>query len=175
MADTTKIVSKIHIKGTIQEVWREITKTGEIQKSMFNMQLHTDGLAPGAQIRMRTKNGKYTGVVGEVLEFDPPNRYVHTFRFTNFDDPYCTVSYDLREANGGVDFTLTSEKVPVGTKTEKQMRQGGDWIVKTLKSVVETGKPGMGVRMLYVLFKLMEPMSPKSTLTSNWPLEKSVT
>ena len=77
-----KAVFKVHIKGTIDEVWHEITKTDELQVAMFNTRMHTNGLEPGGKIHMRSGNGKYTGVVGEVLEFDPPNRFVHTFKFT---------------------------------------------------------------------------------------------
>ena len=84
MPDHEKAIFRVFIKGSIQDVWREITKEGELQPCMFNMRLETDGLKPGGQIRMRSPSGKYTGVVGEVLEFKPPYRYVHTFRFTQF-------------------------------------------------------------------------------------------
>lgn len=174
MSKTMEIVSKVFIKGSIQDVWREITKTDEQQACMFNMRLHTEGLAPGAQVRMRTANGKYTGVVGEVLEFDPPHRYSHTFKFTNYDDPPCTVTYELEEVEGGVNFTLRSTNVPLGTKTEKQMRGGGDFIVSTLKAVVETGRAPIGKRILFGVFKLMEPFSPASTRTENWPFSRRV-
>ncbi len=170
MPETERAVYKVFIRGTIDAVWHEITKTGEAQKCMFNMQLHTAGLKPGAPIRMRTRNGKYTGVVGEVLEFAPPHRYSHTFRFTNYDDPPCKVTYDLKEVTGGVEFTLTIDDMPKGTKTAKQMTQGGTMIVNALKAIVEHGRPPFGTRMLYVLFRVMEPLSPKRTRSENWPL-----
>ncbi len=170
MTETRKIVAKIFIEGSIDDVWHEITKTDELQGAMFNMRLHTDGLRLGGHIRMRTPDGKYTGVVGEILEFDPPHRYGHTFKFTNYNDPPCKVFYDLKEVAGGVEFTLTAEDVPVGTKTAKQMTSGADFIVKTLKAIVETGKPPLGTRMLYAMFRLMGPFSPKSTLSEHWPL-----
>ncbi len=169
MADMERLVSKIVIQASIEEVWREITKTDEVQGAMFNMQLHTDGLKPGGKVRMRSKNGKWTGVVGEVLEFDPPHRYAHTFKFTQYDDPPCKVIYELREVPEGVEFTLISEDLLPGTKTAKQMKQGSDMIVKTLKAIVETGKPPFGIRMLYVMFKMMEPFTPKKSLSTNWP------
>ena len=162
---------RVTIRSTIDDVWREITKTDEPQGAFFNMQLHTNGLQPGGQIRMRTKGGKYTGVVGEILEFDPPHRYSHTFRFTQYEDSPCTVTYELREVEGGVEFTLIADDIPTGTKTAKEMKRGGQMIVNTLKSIVETGRPSSGTRMLFVLFKIMEPFSPKKTLTENWPLD----
>ena len=148
----------------------EITKTDEPQECMFNMFLHTSGLRVGAPIRMRTKSRRYTGVVGDVLEWDPPRRYAHTFRFTNYDDPPCKVIYELKPVEGGLEFTLILEDIPSGTKTAKQMVQGGKMIVNTLKSVVETGRPSFGTRMLYRMFALLEWTSPKSTRTEKWPL-----
>lgn len=169
MAKTDKAVFSVHIKGTIDAVWREITKTDEVQGCMFNMCLDTTGLKPGAKIFMRTADGKYTGVVGEVLEFDPPHRYSHTFKFTQYDDPPCKVIYDLREKDGGVDFTLTIDDMPVGTKTAKDMTGGGKMIVNTLKSIVETGRPAFGIRMLYLMFKVMGPlMTPKRCRSEHW-------
>lgn len=171
MAEKQRAVFKVFIKGSVQDVWREITKTDEVQKCMFNMRLHTPGLKVGGPMQMRTKSGKYTGAVGEVIEFDPPRRYAHTFRFTNLEDPPCKVIYDLKEVAGGVEFTLTLDDMTAGTKSAKQMTQGGTMIVNTLKRVVETGRPSFGVRMLYIMFAAMEPFTPKKLKVENWPLK----
>ena len=174
MSSGEKAVFKVFIKGSIDRVWHEITKTDELQKCMFNMRLETDGLKPGGQMRMRSPSGKYTGVVGEVLEFEPPHRYVHTFRFTQFDDPLCTVIHELKEVAGGVEYTLTHENMVPGTKTAKQMNQGGTMICNTLKAVVEQGRPSFGVRLLHVLFKVLEPLTPARSCSENWPLDRKV-
>jgi uncharacterized protein YndB with AHSA1/START domain len=170
MPETEKSIFKVFIRGSIDAVWREITKTDEVQKCMFGMRLHTPGLKPGALIRMRSPNGKITAIVGEVLEFDPPHRYSHTFRFTNFDDPPCRVTYELKEVTGGVEFTLTQEGMTPGTKTTKQMNQGAPLIVKTLKSVVETGRVPFGMRLLCFIFKITAPLAKKQQRSENWPL-----
>jgi uncharacterized protein YndB with AHSA1/START domain len=172
MTDPTRAVFEIVIRGSIEAVWREITKTDEPQGAIFGMQLHTTGLAPGAALQMRTANGKYTGMVGEVLEFDPPRRFVHTHKFTQYDDPLVKVIYDLKPEGDSVRFTLTVEGLTPGTKTSKQMVMGGPMIAKTLKAIVETGRPTLGTRLLYGVFGLLEPFSPKSTLASNWPLRQ---
>jgi uncharacterized protein YndB with AHSA1/START domain len=171
MSEPTKAVFEIVIRGSIEAVWREITKTDEPQGAIFGMQLHTTGLKPGAAMQMRTANGKYTGMVGEVLEFDPPRRFAHTHKFTQYDDPVCKVIYDLKQEGDHVRFTLTVEGLTPGTKTSKQMVMGGPMITRTLKAIVETGRPTLGTRLLYAMFKLFEPFSPKSTLASNWPLQ----
>ena len=80
------------------------------------------------------------------------------------------VIYDLEEKDGGVQFTLTIENLPDGTKTAKQMTKGGTLIVNTLKSVIETGKPSFGTRMLFGLFKVLAPLNPKRCRSENWPV-----
>jgi uncharacterized protein YndB with AHSA1/START domain len=168
-----RAVFKVLIKGPIEAVWREITKTDGVQKAMFNMRLHTPGLRPGSPFQMRSEDGKVVGIVGEVLEFDPPRRYVTTFRFTRFDDPPCKITYELKEVAGGTEFVMTLDDLPPGTTTSKQMVQGGPLITKTLKSLVETGKLPFGTRVLYGIFALMAPLAPKKTRVENWPMSKS--
>ena len=167
----TRAKFQILIRGSIQDVWHEITRTDRPIPAFFNTQMHTLGLAPGARLAMRTKDAKWTGVVGEVLAIEPPRHFAHTFKFTNFDDPECRVLYDLEEVEGGTQFTMTITDLPVGTKTAKQMVQGGTMIVNTLKSCIETGKPSFGTRMLFGLFKVMAPFSPKQSKSEYWPLE----
>jgi uncharacterized protein YndB with AHSA1/START domain len=165
MPETERAVFKIFIRGSIDAVWREITKTDELQGCFFNMWMDTTGLRPGAP--------KYTGAVGEVLEFDPPRRFSHTFQFTQFDDPPTKVTYELKPVEGGVEFTMILDDLPKGTKTAKQtkqMSQGGTMIINTLKSIVETGRPSLGTRMLYRLIGVLEPLSPRRTRSENFPL-----
>lgn len=171
MSDPTRAVFEVVIRGSIEAVWREITKTDEPQGAIFNMQLHTPGLAVGAPMQMRTANGKYVGMVGEVLEYDPPRRLVHTHKFTQHDDPVARVIYDLKQEGDSVRFTLTVEGLTPGTKTSKQMVLGGPMICNTLKAIVETGRPTFGTRLLYAMFKLFEPFSPKRIRAEHWPLE----
>ncbi len=170
MTQTPKNMFRVTIDAPIDRVWAELTRTDRVLPFFFNCRCDTTGLEKGAPIRMRTANGKYTNVVGEVLEFDPPHRYSHTFRFTSLDDPWCKVTYVLKEVDGGTEFTLINEDVPAGTKTEKYMTQGGDFITANLKSLVETGKPTMGGRFALFMMGLMAPFAPKSSRSENWPL-----
>ncbi len=163
-------VFKIFIRGPIEKVWHEITKTDEAQGCFYNAWLNTTGLRVGAPVQMRTKSGRFALVVGEVTEFDPPHRYAHTFRFTTEDDPPCLVVYDLKSVTNGTEFTLTVENVPVGTKTDKAMTSGGTTIVTLLKAIVETGKPPLGTRIQYALMGAMEGVLPKQARSENWPL-----
>lgn len=173
MSDT-QFVAQVVIEAPIETVWEAITRRGEVLPHFFGNVMHTPALEPGAPIQMRSPNGKYAGVVGEITVCDPPHKFAHTFRFTNFDDPPCEVVYELKEVDGGTEFTLISDKVPTGTKTAKQMAQGGQFITDVLKSVVETGQPSLSKRMILGLIKLTAPLAPAKCRAENWPLEVPV-
>ena len=163
-------VFRIVIAADIQRVWRELTKTDEAQGAVFNAWLHTTGLAPGGRMQMRTGSGKHVLVIGEVLELDPPHRFVHSHRFTQYDDPVCHVAYDLKPVAGGVEVTLRIHNMPAGTRTAKSMQQGGDAILKALKAIAETGRPPLATRLMYAAFGLLEFVLPKRTRSEHWPL-----
>lgn len=167
-------VFKVFINADIQRVWRELTKTGEAQGAVFNAWLHTNlpgGPAPGAHLQMRTGSGKHTLVDGEVLSFEPPHRFVHTHRFTQFDDPVCQVSYELKPVGAGVEVTLRVTGMPAGSRTAKSMASGGHSIVNALKTICETGRPTWSTRLLYRVFDWMEFVLPARTRSEHWPLK----
>ena len=170
MAETGKAVFRVVIDGSIDAVWRELTKQGEAQAAVFNCWLHAQALAPGHKMQMRTGSGKYVMVVGTITDLTPPTRFAHTFRFTQYDDPECEVIYELKQLAAGVECTLTVDRMPVGTRTEKDMAGGGTMIVDTLKAVVETGKPPLKIRLMYWMFEAMEFVLSKKSGVKNWPL-----
>lgn len=161
---------RITIRAPIHKVWAELTRTDSVLPFFFNGVCRSPGLGVDAPIRMQSKDGKFTSVVGEVVEFEPPYRYAHTFKFTNLDDPPCIVRYVLKETNGGTEFTLINENVPAGTKTEKYMTSGGEFITKNLKALIETGKPSVSGRLLLFMIGLSAPFTPKRCRSENWPL-----
>ena len=172
MSETKKIY-KVIINAPIETVWATLVKTDDLLPFFFGAVCRTPlDLEVGAPFAMQTPNGKYASVVGSVLEFTPPYRYSHSFKFTTFDDPPCTVTYELKEVPEGTEFSLITTNVPPGTKTEQQMKQGGNFIVNVLKSVVETGRPSMGYRLLLGVISMAAPFTPKKCKTKNWSFEK---
>jgi len=163
-------VFRIVINADIERVWRELTKTDEAQGAMFNAWLHATALNPGGRMQMRTGSGKHVLVVGEVLEFDPPHRFVHSHRFTQHDDPVCQVAYELKPVADGVEVTLRVSGLPPGTPTAKSMQRGGNMILQSLKAIAETGRPPPATRVMHAAFSLLEFVLPKRTRSENWPL-----
>lgn len=163
-------IFRIYIAADIQRVWRELTKTGEAQGAVFNAWLHTSGLVKGAPIQMRTGTGRHVLVVGEVLACEPPHHYAHTHRFTQHDDPMCEVHYELKPVGPGVEVTLRIVGLTAGTATAKSMGSGGTMILKSLKSIAETGRSPLGTRLMYWAFDHMEWVLPARTRSEHWPL-----
>jgi uncharacterized protein YndB with AHSA1/START domain len=165
---------RVLIRAPIHKVWAELTRTDSVLPFFFNSVCKTPGLEVGAPIRMVSKDGKYAGVVGDVVEFEPPYRYAHTFRFTSLDDPVCTVRYVLKEVEGGTEFTLINEGVPAGTKSEKYMTSGGRFITNNLKALVETGKPTLGGRFALWMMGLTSAFTPKQCRAELWPFDRDI-
>jgi uncharacterized protein YndB with AHSA1/START domain len=172
VADGKQAIFRIVIDGSPEAIFQELTRTDGLVPAIFNSRMVTTGLKPGGRMQMRTPSGEHTMVDGEVVEYDPPRRFVHLHRFTQFDDPVCRVTYELKPVTGGVEVTLTVDDMPLGTKTEREMRRGGDFILRNLKAIVETGRPPLGTRLMYSAFDALEFVLPKRTRTIHWPLDR---
>lgn len=168
-------VFRVMIRAPIHTVWAELTRENTVLPFFFNSVCKTpDGLKQGAPVRMVSKNGKFAAVVGDVVEFEPPYRYAHTFKFTSLDDPACLVRYELKEVDDGTEFTLISERVPAGTKSEKYMQSGGGFITQNFKACVETGRPTAGGRFALFMMGLTAFMTPASCRIENWPFDRKI-
>lgn len=172
--ETRRDCFRVTIRAPIHKVWAELTRCDSVLPFFFNSRCKTPGLKPGAPIRMCSKDGKYAAVVGEVLEFDPPHRYAHTFKFTNLDDPVCTIRYELKEVAEGTEFTLINENVPVGSKSEKYMTSGAHFITQNFKAIVETGKPTTMGRLQLFMMGLFAPFTPEKCRSEHWPFDRKI-
>ena len=77
----------------------------------------------------------------------------------------------MQEVDGGTEFSLVTEHIVAGSKSEKSMAAGSKFIVENFKAYVETGKVTFGARMMNALYGLMTPMTPKALRAENWPLD----
>ena len=167
-----KQVYRVWIDAPIERVWSELVNTAAPRPFFWNSSWDTREMAPGNGYRMVSNGGKTVAVVGQIIEMDPPHRLVHSFQLTALADPPSLVTYTLREKNGGTEFSLTTERVLAGSKSEKSMDRGSRFIVDNFKAFVETGKVTLGARVTLALYALMAPMTPKSMSADKWPLDK---
>jgi len=166
-----KSISRTFINAPIDTVWSTLVATNKPMPFFFGAICQTkDGLKPGSKMRMAHPNGKIAMVVGEVITFEPPHRYAHTFQMTNLDDAPCVVTYELREKDGGTEFDLIITDAIAGTKLHKEMLGAQKFISSNLKAMAETGKPALTGQIVGMLGPLFALIAKKKQRIENWPL-----
>jgi len=168
-----KQVYRVVIDAPIETVWAELVDTARARPFFWNGTWDSPALEPGNPYRVTSNKGKAVAVIGRILEMDPPHRLVTSFRLTALPDPPSRVTYVLRESEGKTEFSLITEQVLAGSKSEKSMADGSRFIVENFKSYVETGKVTFRARLMLGLFALMAPFTPKTMHADNWPLDKA--
>lgn len=161
-------VHVVDINAPIAEVWGEITKLKHAQKPMFNTVLESD-FKPGSRMLYRSEDGKRVFILGEVREFLPPHRFVHTFRFTNLAEGPTLVEWDLAEKGGVTRVTVTHSRFVDQAKTADSVRTSWVDILRDIKAVVESGDVPLGTRIKLRLMSMFMFMAPKETLRENIP------
>lgn len=166
-------VYRVRINAPIDTVWSELIDMTSPRPFFWNGSWDTPEFAPGNPYRVASNQGKVVAVIGRILEMDPPHRLVTTFRLTTLPDPPSQVTYLLEEKDGGTEFSLITERVLAGSKSEKSMADGSRFIVENFKQYIETGKVTFGARMVLAMYSLMAPLTPKAMRAENWPLDKA--
>ncbi len=159
------------IDAPIETVWAALVKTDEALPFFFGGVCQTtNALAKGAKMRMSHPSGKVAMVVGEVLAFEPPHRYSHTFQMTHIDEPAATIVYELSEVEGGTQFDLVIENAVPGSKLEKEMVGAQEFISQNLKAFIENGRPAFSGRMVMLFSPLFPLIAKRVQRIENWPL-----
>ncbi len=167
MPQVPNAVFSIDINAPIQRVWDEINRPGACP-AMFGTYRHGE-MSPGLPHRYSNANGKYSFVLGEVIESAPPKRLIHTFRFTNYpEDEASLVTWDLSEIGpSSTRVQVTHTRFAGETKTYKSVSKGWPSILKGYKSMLETGSLPMGARVQFAMMNAMCFMLPKRMRTAN--------
>jgi uncharacterized protein YndB with AHSA1/START domain len=152
----TTQVYEVYIKASAQKVWNAITDPEWTQKYAYRSRQEVEPRAGGAFKAFATDEMRGFGmpeviIHGEVIEYDPPRKLVHTWH-TYFSDeliaePPTRITYELSEAGGFTRLTLIHELEGAPLHAEMVASQwtegaggGWNWILSDLKSFLETGK-----------------------------------
>jgi len=151
----------IEIEAPIQRVWDEVTRTEGLQRGMFNCSMEAE-MAPGGRVRYRNKRGTHCFVWGEVVECEPPTRWVLTFAFSGLGEAPTRVEWTLEETSPGVTrVTVLHSGFPSENKTYKSVSKVWPKILRRFKDVIERGEVSVGTRMMYGVMAAMSFMLPK--------------
>ncbi len=159
-------VVSIHIDVPVQRVWDEITKTGGVQKALYNTVLESD-LRPGSRLRYYSPDRKRVFIVGEVVEVDPPRKLAHTYWFTTWKSGGPTlVTWELEEEAGGCRVTVTHSGWTTEHQAPEKVAAGWREILGLLKGEIETGKLPLKTRALYRVMGWFMFALPRTTTTA---------
>ncbi|HEX6263180.1 MAG TPA: SRPBCC domain-containing protein [Actinomycetota bacterium] len=131
----------IEIDAPIDEVWAALTTADQIEQWFLGVRTETDW-RPGSPIVHR---GEYQGKpyedAGTILEFEPPNRLVHTHwspasGLPNVPENHEVVRWELGERDGGTVLTIKESNLPSEEAKETSERT---WrvVLENLKELLE--------------------------------------
>lgn len=142
-------VVQIHIDVPVERVWDEITRTGRVQRALYNTVLEAE-LVPGARLRYVSPDRKRVFIVGEVVEVEAPRRFSHTYRLTLWKSGGPTlVTWELEAAGSGTRVTVTHSRWTDAHEAPEKVVAGWTEILALLKSDLETGTIPLKTRVMY--------------------------
>jgi uncharacterized protein YndB with AHSA1/START domain len=159
-------VISIHIDVPVRKVWEEITKTGRVQRALYNTVLECR-LEKGSRLRYYSPDRKHVFILGEVVEVDPPRKFSHTYRFTTWKSgPPTLVTWELQDEGGGCRVTVTHSGWTAEHKAPEKVAAGWQEILGYLKQELETGALPLKARLMYRVMGWFMFMMPKTTRTA---------
>ena len=155
---TTTQVHRIYIRATAEKIWEAITTPEWTARYGYRGPAHYELTAGGRYEAESTKEMRGFGapdivVDGEVVECDPPNKLVQTWKM-HFSpellaEPYTTLTWEIHEEHPGMcALTVTHDVTGAPTHgaqvggSDAPLAQGGGgwpWILSDLKTLLETG------------------------------------
>jgi uncharacterized protein YndB with AHSA1/START domain len=137
-------VYQVFIKATPEAIWDAITKPEFTSKYFHGVTIETTPEERRSYQDSELKN------VGEVMEFDPPRRLVHSW--ISYYDPALAaedpsrVSWEIEPQEGGYSLlTVTHDQLEGAPQTAVNV-SGTGWmmVLSGLKTLLETGEPLAG-------------------------------
>ena len=141
---TDRITSSTRVDAPVEAVWKAITTPAEIKKWFFGVDTESEWTVGSQLIHRGEYQGKPYVDKGEILDFEPPRRLVHTHWSDASGQPdaaehYQTVAWDLADRDGGTELTITEENLP---SNEAATTSEAAWAValKSLKEQLERAR-----------------------------------
>jgi uncharacterized protein YndB with AHSA1/START domain len=135
------IRSNATIQAPIERVWRAITTPAEIKQWFFGVDTEADWRPGGRLIHRGEYQGKAYVDKGEILEFDPPRRLVHTHwsdvsGLPDAPEHYQQVAWDLVDRGDATELSITERNLPSAEAAETS-EQAWAGALKGLKDRLE--------------------------------------
>ena len=114
---TRESVSSVRIDAPIDEVWKAVTTPAQIKRWFFGVDTEAEWKVGGKLVHRGEYQGKPYVDRGEILEFVPPRRLVHSHWSDVSGKPdrpenHEIVSWDLARDGAGTKLTITELNLP---------------------------------------------------------------
>ena len=142
MTNTAEHVYVTYIAASQQKIWNAIVNP-EFTHKYWTYDNISDWKV-GSKWEHREKETGKLGIVGKVVEFDPPRRLVLTWADPKeAADPAANsrVTFQLEPMDEMVKLTVTHDQLLPGSGMERGITEGWPRVLSSLKSFLETGKP----------------------------------
>lgn len=135
-------VYTVFIRASRERVWDAITKPEFTHKYFFGSEPRSTW-KPGARLEWNEHGTGRSLVDGEVIEFKPPARLVHTWKVL-YDDELKSeaasrVTYELEETDGITKLTTIHDDFAPNSKVYDNVAGGWPYVLSGLKTLIETG------------------------------------
>ena len=136
-----QIRSSTIIDAPLERVWKAITTPAEMKQWFFGVDTDADWRPGGRLVHRGEYQGKPYVDKGEIVEFDPPRRLVHT-HWSDVsglpDEPgnHQIVAWDLAPKDGATELVITERNLP-SADAAKTSEQGWAAALKSLKELLE--------------------------------------
>ena len=144
MTATTTQVYQVFIKASPKQIWDAITKPEFT--SRYRGSLVDSSFEAGTPYRSWSPDREKLLVEGEVLDSDPPRRLSYTWRLLSDEETAAEepsrVSWEIEPQDGGVSkLTVVHDQLEHAPKTAENVAGGWMYILSSMKTLLETGKP----------------------------------
>ena len=138
----TEFIYVTYIAATQQRIWDAIVNP-EFTHKYWGYDNVSDWKV-GSKWEHREKETGKIGLVGKVVECDPPRRLVLTWasaKDAGNPSAHSRVTFQLEPIEDMVKLTVTHDQLIPGSGMQRDITEGWPRVLSSLKSFVETGKP----------------------------------
>lgn len=134
-----KHVYEIYVRTTPERLWQALTDPAVTERYYYGTRVISDWQR-GSSLTYLNPDGS-TSIEGEVVEFDPPRRLVHTFHFPSHDEKPSRVTFEITPMGETCKLSLIHDEFEGETETYKGVAMGWNPVLSGLKTLLETGEP----------------------------------
>jgi uncharacterized protein YndB with AHSA1/START domain/DNA-binding transcriptional ArsR family regulator len=144
MDNKPRNISRIAIKANPEQVWKTLTDPKKTSKFWFNCAIRSSW---EIESPFELWNGEEKKVEGIILDIDPPNKLVMSWRFTSFpgteNDVPSRITWEINphtELDGVTFVTVVHDQFEQAVLTASVLENGLPVVISGMKTLIETGE-----------------------------------